>query len=74
MSSCEKCWEDARGDHDRYQKLLARRLCTPEEQAGPDAGECPVCHRMTLHQWTKEPMCGCKQSSPHDIQERKEEK
>jgi hypothetical protein len=33
--------------------------CTPEEQAGPEALECPVCHRKTLHQYTREPMCGC---------------
>lgn len=32
---------------------------TPEQQAGRDAQECPACHRMTLHQYTGEPMCSC---------------
>lgn len=62
MSSCEKCWNDAhRGPcvnvAREYERLLAARdaagqTCTPEEQAGPDATECPVCHRRTVHQWT----------------------
>lgn len=46
-----------------YARLIeARKLtpCTPEEQAGPDATQCPTCHRLTLHQHTGEPMCGCK--------------
>lgn len=67
MSACEKCWRDAhRGEHfsvaDEYARLIRERRnnpCTPEEQAGPDASECPRCHRMTLHQHTREPMCGC---------------
>jgi len=33
--------------------------CTPEEQAGAHAKPCPVCKRLTLHQYTGEPMCGC---------------
>ena len=68
MSSCEKCWRDSRWS-DRfwdgkepspYRKLLAERVgedaCTPEEQAGPDAGVCPKCKRQCLHQITGECM------------------
>lgn len=64
MSSCEKCWVDSEGGADYHRLLLerdaAKRVCTPEEQAGPDAGECPFCKRRTLHQYTAEPMCGCR--------------
>jgi len=59
MSSCEKCWADAGGVAERYSVLIEKRNCTPEEQAGPDASKCPLCGRMTLHQYTREPMCGC---------------
>lgn len=63
MSACERCWADAYGPYgnqsERYQELIAERSCTPEQQAGPDAGQCPSCKRMTLHQHTSEPMCGC---------------
>lgn len=67
MSSCEKCWADAhRGPEysvaEEYQRLMEERKdtpCTPEQQAGPDAGECPLCRRTTMHQHTGEPMCGC---------------
>jgi hypothetical protein len=65
VSSCEKCWRDAAGSSDpvmRYVELLSARYdhpCTPEEQAGPDAQKCPGCGRMTLHQWSRQPMCGC---------------
>jgi len=50
-----------------YYELLDRRndidepKCTPEEQAGPDATECPACQRKTVHQHTH--LCqvpGCK--------------
>ena len=68
MSACEKCWRDAQGPYkdvrEEYQRLIAERSCTPEEQAGEDATQCPKCSRMTLHQYTREPMCGC---SPSDI-------
>jgi hypothetical protein len=60
MSACEKCWSDACGDAEEYQRLLGQRVCSAEEQAGPDAGECPVCLRKTIHQWTAQAMCGCK--------------
>ena len=68
MSSCEKCWHDSRWaarffdgiGPDPYQKLLHERVgedeCTPGEQAGPDAAECPECKRKTLHQHTGECM------------------
>lgn len=62
MSSCEKCWADARSSGVGYFQLVMSRKnnpCTPEEQAGPDARKCPACGRMTLHQHTSEPMCGC---------------
>ena len=71
MSACEKCWSDAgrettyggsESKAQAYNRLMEERKanpCTPEQQAGQDADECPFCHRMTLHQWTKEPMCGC---------------
>jgi hypothetical protein len=71
MSACERCWRDSRwaenfGDG-AYAKLVAQRngiiddRCTPEEQAGPDATECPACKRKTVHQHTH--LCqtpGCK--------------
>ena len=61
MSACEKCWEDS-GGGDAYFVLLDQRKdtpCIPEQQAGPDATECPECRRLTLHQYTGKPMCGC---------------
>ncbi len=68
MSSCEKCWRDAREEGescvvDRYHALMRERRsspCSPEEQAGPEAWLCPICNKRTLHQYTREPMCGCK--------------
>jgi hypothetical protein len=69
MSSCEKCWSDAhRPDPyvsvaEEYERLIeerkGERACTPEQQAGPDARECPTCHRKVLHQYTGECMAGC---------------
>ena len=64
MSACEKCWADAGGNADAYGQLLLVRwnlhqVCTPEQQAGPDARKCPRCGRKTLHQHTGQPMCGC---------------
>lgn len=50
MASCEKCWEDAGGNATRYSHLIATRRCTPEEQAGRRAMECPKCGRRTVHQ------------------------
>jgi hypothetical protein len=69
MSACERCWADAYdpyGDQSaRYRALVAERNCTPEQQAGRDADQCPSCKRMTLHQHTGEPMCGCaRQANP----------
>jgi hypothetical protein len=68
VSSCEKCWRDAHRSSDldvadEYRRLMEERHsnpCTPEEQAGLDATECPCCGRKTIHQHTQEPMCGCK--------------
>jgi hypothetical protein len=64
MSACERCWERSydpwRCDRTgRYQGNLSTHTCSAEEQAGRDAGKCPTCKRMTLHQHTGEPMCGC---------------
>lgn len=55
MPTCEKCWTDAHRDPyadsiAEYQRLCNSRTCTPEEQAGPDAGLCARCCRRTLHQ------------------------
>lgn len=50
MPSCEKCWQEAGGDADVYTRLMQVRNCTPEEQAGPEATECPECKRRTVHQ------------------------
>lgn len=62
MSACEKCWADSRNGEDYSRLVLSRRNnpCTPEEQAGPYAEQCPKCGRKTMHQYTHEPMCGCK--------------
>jgi len=51
MPSCEKCWRDSGGDPQEYARLIQERSCTPEQQAGADATECPVCHKMTIHQY-----------------------
>ena len=67
MPSCERCWADSamaryHGDTEAYARLLKDRGpsgCTPEQQAGPDAAECPSCHRMTLHQHCGVCMAGC---------------
>ncbi|MBE3040299.1 MAG: hypothetical protein IMZ62_15995 [Chloroflexi bacterium] len=50
MASCENCWEEAGGSPTRYAELIKIRKCTPEEQAGRDARQCPKCGRKTLHQ------------------------
>jgi hypothetical protein len=62
MSTCEKCWRDSRRE-ENYKEVLDSRKdhpCTPEEQAGPDASECPLCKRKVCHQHTGECMTGCK--------------
>jgi hypothetical protein len=67
VSSCEKCWRDAQGNPyksvaEEYSRLVDERRahpCTPEEQAGEDAGVCPECFRRAKHQHTGECMfCG----------------
>jgi hypothetical protein len=60
MSSCEKCWADSKtmtkftkeSQVKKYRELIKSRNCTPEEQAGPNANECFLCKRKTLHQYT----------------------
>ena len=64
MAACEKCWRDSGGEGEGYGDLVRSRnksnnTCTPEEQAGPYATECPACKRMTLHQHTHDCMAGC---------------
>ncbi len=71
MSACEKCWSDAHSGPyadvpENYARLMKERKknpCTPEQQAGPDFGECGRCGRKTLHQYTGECMAGC-QAAP----------
>jgi hypothetical protein len=70
MSSCEKCWTDAgfraasrqTSKAEEYEALMDERRdtpCTPEEQAGPEATECPRCQRRTVHQYAKQcTICG----------------
>jgi hypothetical protein len=63
MTVCEKCWRDSEYasafvESDAYLQLMLARdaageTCTPHEQAGPDATECPRCHRMTVHQYAR---------------------
>ena len=59
MASCEKCWSDAymlmlssplKSQAEHYGDLVKERNCTPEQQAGEDANECPKCKRKTIHQ------------------------
>jgi hypothetical protein len=58
MPCCEKCWSDSQvpyAKHDAYSKLVHERnatghRCTPEQQAGRDAGMCPHCKRYSMHQ------------------------
>ena len=62
MPACEKCWSDAA--YGEYTALVEKRsaeghTCTPEQQAGPDAGLCPRCHRKTLHQHVPDHCMNC---------------
>lgn len=64
MSACERCWSmayDSQGNQaDRYFENLAKHECTPEQQAGPYAGWCAECGRMSVHQYTRKCMTsGC---------------
>ncbi len=76
MATCEKCWDDAyMRTHsepmicqvDHYYNLLKERKenpCTPEEQAGAGATECPKCKRITVHVYAKVcTNCGIKQKT-----------
>lgn len=70
MSSCEKCWANSyrpgaatytsASQADVYMEEIATHSCTPEQQAGSMATECPKCNRMCLHQHTQQCMNGCK--------------
>lgn len=66
MSSCEKCWSSSfrpgamTSRADVYMDELKQHSCTPEQQAGSMATECPKCNRMCLHQHTQQCMNGCK--------------
>jgi hypothetical protein len=58
MPGCEKCWRDAQSpfcdEAEEYARLIKERdksgVCSPEEQAGEHASDCPKCTRKTLHQ------------------------
>lgn len=65
MSSCEKCWADARWGSESYSELVLSQHCTPEEQAGRFAKVCPNCKRKTIHQMTNECMTHC-QKEDHE--------
>lgn len=72
MPSCEKCWVDAHaGDHTgeghakMYARLIRERNCTPEEQAGEDAGTCPHCGRRAVHQYCD--VCMACHKKPDDV-------
>ena len=52
MVSCEKCWNDAGGNAQRYRDLIVERKdkpCTLEEIAGDPGYICPKCKRNTVH-------------------------
>lgn len=52
MASCERCWADAQSFNDpaeAYDMLIKKRECTPEEQAGRGASQCPQCGRYAIH-------------------------
>jgi len=65
MASCEKCWNDAyyrmhtdrmKSQSEHYFDLIKERKdnpCTPEQQAGNDACECPKCKKKAVHQYVK---------------------
>ena len=56
MPSCEKCWEDAGGNYEKYTQLIEERKddpCSFEEQAGREAAICEKCNRKTVHQHAK---------------------
>lgn len=50
MPSCERCWREAEATLRNYQDVVRENNCSPEEQAGPDAAMCEICHRKTVHQ------------------------
>lgn len=52
MASCEKCWSESTSVEDYYE-LIKTNKCTPEEEAGTDAEDCPKCKRKTIHQIIK---------------------
>mgnify|MGYP003405464791 len=70
MASCEKCWTDAyfrvfenpmKSQAQHYQDLIDEREdtpCSPEDQAGIDAGICSKCSKKTVHQHAKV-CCNC---------------
>ena len=51
--TCERCWKLAGGNATRYQQLLVKEHCTPEQQAGDEAATCPHCQRQTVHQYCR---------------------
>ena len=52
MAVCEKCWEESQLYKDplkAYYGLIKKRKCSPEEQAGRDAEQYPICGRYSMH-------------------------
>lgn len=63
MTACERCWADSGGEPERYEELIRDRrgdqMCTAEQQAGPDATECPSGCGKTVHQYARRcTLCG----------------
>ena len=60
MASCERCWEASHfvareagiEQSEAYRQLVLQNDCTPEQQAGLCARECPTCGTKTVHQHT----------------------
>ena len=74
MSACEKCWTDAGGDAGKYASLLAEReaagtVCSPEQQAGRDATDCPGCGRRAIHRYTGECTADCGWVATHEARD-----
>jgi ribosomal protein L37E len=74
MPNCEKCWEDAGGDANRYRSLLADRnergqMCSLEQQAGGEkAIVCRNCGRQTVHVHAGVCLtCGKTQTAPTEL-------
>ena len=61
MPACERCWAESRRPFatETYEELVKINNCTPEQQAGPDAGICSTCGRKTIHQYARDWCMAC---------------